>query len=375
MFVFNEERLKYLLEKIKLLLDEKINKGQIAVKPAVQGTAGLTVIAAGVTPSGSQIALDDPRIKDNVQVGDIVVLVDGVLSEENLTRPEKDILEDLVANGGLIKFLKQRMDCDGLEIITNNDYQFRQVDATNPLLESILYIINDGPVTALLLEGYAKQEDVDLLNENKQDKEIGTIQAGTSFTIISADLIPSDNEIAADDPRIKHFIDNNTVSIGDTVDLTYKVLTEENYTEEYDKALESLKGKDILLKSYVIDNLESNNGEVPLSANQGKVLKEEYLDSIKYKYINEADFNDDIDNDEINYHISDAPVAYGLDAEQVEMLSAAYAHIFIDNDSKYAQKSEISMAKVNNKGQSFNSLAERLIDIDNKLQTLLDFYN
>ena len=63
--MFNEERLEYLLTKIKLLLDEKVNKAQIAVKPAVPGTAGLAVIAAGATPSGSQIALDDPRIKDN----------------------------------------------------------------------------------------------------------------------------------------------------------------------------------------------------------------------------------------------------------------------------------------------------------------------
>ena len=113
-----------------------------------------------------------------------------------------------------------------------------------------------------------------------------------------------------------------------------------------------------------------------MSANQGRALKEDFLDNIKYQFINEADFNEDMMNDnEINYHIIDAPVAYGLDAEQVEMLSVAYGHTFIDNDSKYAQRSEVNMAKTNNKGQSFSSLAERLIDIDNKLQTLLDFYN
>ena len=77
----------------------------------------------------------------------------------------------------------------------------------------------------------------------------------------------------------------------------------------------------------------------------------------------------------INYQVSDAPIVYGLDAEQVEMLCAAYSHTFIDTDTKYASQSEIARAKVNNKGQSFASLAERLIDIDNKLKTLLDFYN
>ena len=149
MFVFNEERLEYLLAKIKLLLDEKVNKAQIAVKPAVQGTAGLTVIADGSTPAGSQIALDDPRISDDVQEGDTVILVDGVLSQESLTKPEKDILAELIDNGGIIEFLKQRLDCDGLEIITNSEYKIRQVDPDNPLLESKLYIINDGPITAL----------------------------------------------------------------------------------------------------------------------------------------------------------------------------------------------------------------------------------
>ena len=255
----------------------------------------------------------------------------------------------------------------------------RQLGQGDPLLKTKLYIINDGPIATLLLNGYAKQEDVDRLNENKKDKEAAKVVAGSSLTIISTDLEPGDNEISADDPRIKDFIDNGDVRIGDTIDIKYKKLTEENYTEEHDIALEALKvnnADSFLIKTDIVTNLESDAANLALSANQGKILEKEYLNSIKYKYIDNADFNEDMSNDNtINYQVSNAPIAYGLDAEQVEMLCAAYSHTFIDTDTKYASQSEIARAKVNNKGQVFASLAERLIDIDNKLKTLLDFYN
>jgi hypothetical protein len=249
----------------------------------------------------------------------------------------------------------------------------------DPLLESKLYIINDGPITALLIDGYAKQEDVDNLNEKKKDKEVAKVVAGNSLLIVTSDLEPGDGEISVDDPRIKDLVDKGDFSAGDRINITYKGLTEENYTEEYDMAIENLKDKgldSLLFKADVVDNLETSEARKALSANKGKELKEEYLDNIKYKYINNADLSEDNSNDNTtNYQVSDAPIAYGLDAEQVEMLCAAYSHTFIDTDTKYASQSEIARALVNNKGQSFASLAERLIDIDNKLKTLLDFYN
>jgi hypothetical protein len=205
------------------------------------------------------------------------------------------------------------------------------------------------------------------------------VAPGTSLQIVTPDLKPGDNEISADDPRIKDLVNSGTLSAGDYINITYKVLTEENYTEEHDIALEALKAKglnSLLFKTDVVNNLESDATTSALSANQGKELKEDYLDSIKYKYINNAELSEDKSNDNtINYQVSDAPIAYGLDAEQVEMLCAAYSHTLIDTDTKYASQSEIARALVNNKGQSFASLAERLIDIDNKLKTLLDFYN
>ena len=47
---------------------------------------------------------------------------------------------------------------------------------------------------------------------------------------------------------------------------------------------------DRIICDAIVDNLESEKIDFPLSANQGKILKEEYLDSMKHIYLTEAEY-------------------------------------------------------------------------------------
>jgi hypothetical protein len=210
-----------------------------------------------------------------------------------------------------------------------------------------------------------------------------------------------------------------------------KVLSEMNFTEEDKAFLDELLAEGIdnlLFKDDIINNLESDAADKVLSAKQGKILKEDYLDSMKHIYLTEAEYaalmpvtidaagsltvketvadssteisiDDDVIiwnnkallkagselikiDDKINlgedqreqdvvYHITDAEELYGLTEEQLDHLKIAYEHTFIDLDSKYASLGEVARARADANGNSFSSLADRLLAIDNIIDTLL----
>ena len=252
--------------------------------------------------------------------------------------------------------------------------------SSNPLLENNIYIVNaDGNNNkTILIYNYADKEELEPLEEEKQDKEVLRVVNGTQYKIVDADSIPNENEISADDIRIKDLVDAGRFSIGDYIDITVKVLTEENFTEEFSKIIESIKSKNInniLFKNMVVNNLESNNTDLPLSANQGRILKEDYLDNIKFKHVDMANYSEATDSDDVNHQVKNAPVLYGLDAEQIEMLRIAYMHTFINTDEKYASKDEISDSKTNRQGTTFATLTERINDIERKLKEIKNHYN
>ena len=116
MFAFNEEKLKYLLEKLKFQLDKKADKLQIAKKVAAGTPDALVVVDAN--PGDGQIAIDDPRLNGSgAIVGDSVSLLDGVLSQANLTLDEKALLKDIIEQGGFEEIINKRLDSHSLVFI------------------------------------------------------------------------------------------------------------------------------------------------------------------------------------------------------------------------------------------------------------------
>jgi hypothetical protein len=85
---------------------------------------------------------------------------------------------------------------------------------------------------------------------------------------------------------------------------------------------------------------------------------------------NKVTITDDREDDVV-YHITDAEELYGLTEEQLDHLKIAYEHTFIDLDSKYANLGEVARARADANGNSFASLADRLLAIDNIIDTLL----
>ena len=94
MFAFNEEKLRYLLEKLKFQLDKKADKLQIAKKVAAGTPDALVVVDAN--PGDGQIAIGDPRLVGSGAVeGDYVNIVQKGLSTNDFTNEDKQKLQDI----------------------------------------------------------------------------------------------------------------------------------------------------------------------------------------------------------------------------------------------------------------------------------------
>ena len=418
MFTFNEDMLAYLLRKLQFEIDKKVDKEQYIKELVKDNSGSIEVVADDTDPFDEEtmIKLSDAQaLLPDLVVGDIVnaVYEDKQLSEAVFTDKEKEFLNQIIANGGLgdVKF----------ELMSVGDYEIAEGAGT--LDPDIVYIVSNDANKAITIYNYATQEDLEL----KQDKEkfIGRVEAGGLEVVADGDVTDANTQIAVSDARIV----GEGFAVGERISLEKeKVLSEANLTEEKDALLDKLleEGFDnILFKEDVVDSLESDIADVPLSANQGKILKEEYLDNIKHEYVTVAEYaalldvvvdvagakavvenataegqisiNDDIivwknkalersggtlikvgdkvnitDNrvQDVTYHITDADVLYGLTEDQVDQLKVAYEHTFIDLDNLYASRKEVYEAKVSKGGKSFTSLANRLFDIDETLEFL-----
>jgi hypothetical protein len=353
---------------------------------------------------------------------------DKQLSAEVFTPQEKAILAEILAAGSLNELINSRLDGMTLDIISSADYA--GLEAAGTLDPDKLYIVSDESIKAINLDGYAKQEDVEELKELKQDKEtyIGRVETGGLTVVADGAVADANTQIEISDTRIagEGFVEGEMISLEKP-----KVLSEMNFTEEDKAFLDELLAEGIdnlLFKDDIINNLESDAADKVLSAKQGKILKEDYLDSMKHIYLTEAEYaalmpvtidaagsltvketvadssteisiDDDVIiwnnkallkagselikiNDKINlgedqrgqdvvYHITDAEELYGLTEEQLEHLKIAYEHTFIDLDTKYADLGEVVRARADANGNSFASLADRLLAIDNIIDTLL----
>ena len=432
MFTFNEDRLAYLLSKLQVEINKKVDKDKYVKEAAINANGAFVVVDDNTDPfdKNSMIKLSDIQsVIPDVAVGAKVnaIFEDKQLSAEVFTPKEKAMLAEILDAGSLEDLINNRLDGMTLDVISSADYA--ALEAAGNLEQDKLYIVSDETIKAINLDGFVKQENVDKLEELKQDKEtyIGRVEEN-GLEVVET-VTDANTQIAINDERI----DGKGFELGEKISLKKpKVLSEMDFTEEDKAFLDSLieDMDNLLSKDDVVDSLDPTDEEKdkPLSANQGKILKEEYLDSMKHIYLTEVEYaalmpvtinpagaltvvetvtnssteisiDDDIiiwnnkalskagselikvgdkinlgedsREDDVVYHITDAEELYGLTEEQLEHLKIAYEHTFIDLDSKYADISEVARARSDANGNSFASLADRLLAIDGIIDTLL----
>ena len=381
MFAFNEEKLKYLLEKLKFQLDKKADKLQIAKKVAAGTPDALVVVDAN--PGDGQIAIDDPRLNGSgAIVGDSVSLLDGVLSQANLTLDEKALLKDIIEQGGFEEIINKRLDSHSLVFINPAGYQ--NLVASGSVEEGKIYIVvdDDNPEPVINIASYVTQEQIEEIANKKIDKAtyIGRVDENTegALKVVASGAVADDTkEIAIDDSRIANegFVEGEFIHLEKPM-----VLSETNYDDKEHEAVQKLKeigSENFLTVNDIADNLTTddsvdNHERLVLSANQGRILEQEYLDQKKNVYLTQAEF-DALAEEAPNtiYHITDAEPLIGLTEEQVEMLNKACAHTYIDYSMLYASRDEVYNARKNKNGTSFRTLSERLDAIENILLEII----
>ena len=252
MFVFDSETLRHLLEQIKVQIDKKVDIEQYAIKAEETDDDALIV--------GTDIQLNDPLIEDlvakgvSVNTGDKVLIKYKVLSEANYTQKEKEVVQEILEHGGLEEMLDSRLDGLDLEVVTKEE--FATLSDNNNLDVNKLYIVTDKDVTALEIDNYVTKEEYNELAALKVDK--------VTYTNSS----------------------NETVE---------KVLSTNDFTEVYKTIVDFIAEKGgiegLVTDDEVIDALDSDVIDNPLSANQGRILKEEYLGNMKHQYISQEDYS------------------------------------------------------------------------------------
>ena len=333
MFVFDSETLRHLLEQIKVQIDKKVNIEQYAIKAEETDDSALIV--------GTDIQLNDPLIEDlvakgvSVNTGDKVLIKYKVLSEANYTQKEKEVVQEILEHGGLEEMLDSRLDGLDLEVVTKEE--FATLSDNSDLDVNKLYIVTDKDVTALEIDNYVTKEEYDELAALKVDKVT--------------------------------YINSND----ETVE---KVLSTNDFTEVYKTIVDFIAEKGgiegLVINDEVINSLDSDAVDNPLSANQGRVLKEEYLGNMKHQYISQEDYSSLEEKEEdVVYHIEDAETLYGLTEEQMMHLKAAYEFSLRDLAQNYAKREEVYQARRNLDGRFFSSLSERLFALDDLANTIV----
>ena len=411
MFLFDNEQLKYLLNKLKVQLDNKVNKEQYISSIEKNTNGSLTIVADETDPLdvATQITLSEANklnASDNVvlNINDKVepTYSDKVLSDAIFTEEEKEALKYILEKGSIEEILNDKLYDYNIVVLDQEEYEAADKDYF-----SNLYIIVDSdedgneklPVQ-LELDKLLRIDDFNTLVESKVDKEILSVEIAADGTheIVADDEEPFDfsTMIKVSDPALNGL----TVNVGDKVNvLEEKVLTDFNYTEKDNDIVELMKdlgAENLLTESDIvssfpidIDNVDDNGDPLPeeqrkvLAATLGEELEVNYLSGKKYRYISQAEYDalfdedgnfigeSDPDNKDVVYRIIDSEELFGLSEEQMLVLKSAYEHSLIDESSIYASSQEIYDARRSVNGIFYNSLSERLLNIDNMIKEIM----
>ena len=255
MFVFNNERLQYLLEKLKLQFDNKLDKKQYGIIVQDSSNGGLKVVN-GTPTNNTEISLADAQLlNSNVQAGNFIEVKDKGLVEVELTPEEKELLQNLL-NEDIEEKLNNRLDNSTLAVMTQAEF-----DALGTLDENKIYIVTDSD-KAIFVNDYLSEEDLVLFN-NKVDKKEGAIQVEAD----GAGVFPADSlEVVADNvtPTNEQIKLANALLLYDRAEVGMhilkqdKVLSEVIYEQSDDDLINELLDKNLdeaLVVNDIADNL------------------------------------------------------------------------------------------------------------------------
>lgn len=298
---FDEETLKYFLKKIKEQLDKKHSREYFLVQ-VDENTEGALIVGTH--------NIDQKLVAESgFETGTPVVIKERIMLEIDFTNEEKQAISYFVERDGSVNEIDERLANFKFDVIDPGDFNSKAiVDELDP---NTFYIIS-----------------------NNADEE------GASHVAFIDDI--------STQSMLQNFIDGKV----DKVDGLS--LSDVDFTETYQRVLDNINAKqgDVITSEDIVDALDSDATNKPLSANQGKVLRTEYFGDHQFLY----------------EELSDDNMIYGLTEDQVNMLQQAYYHSIIDPSEEYASLQEIYDARFN----LDNTVEKNLNDRINKLESRLN---
>ena len=300
-FEFDETTLSYFLSKIKEQLDKKYSREYFLVE-VDEDTEGALIIGTHDI---------DPVLEaeSGFKTGTSVLIKERIMLEIDFTNEEKQAISYFVEQDGAASEIDDRLANFKFEVIDPGDFLSR-------------YIVSDlDPKTFYII---SKNADIE----------------GASHVAFINDISTKS--------MLQNFIDTKV----DKVD--GRELSDVDFIEEYQRILDDIiaKKNELIMSKDIVDALDNEAIDKPLSANQGNVLRTEYFDDHQFEYED----------------LSDDNVVYGLTEEQVNMLQQAYCHTFIDPAEEYASLQEVYNARFN----LDNTVERTLKDRINKLEARLN---
>lgn len=298
MYAFNDETLKYLLNKIKDQLDKKQSKQQYLMKVSPDEEGALII--------GTDVIDEELVNASGLSNGTTVLVKEMIMTEINFTLEEKQALSSSSSASSQQNLLEERLAGNTFSLMTIDDFNFEK--AVNGLESDILYIVSND------------------------------INSERSIIVTIDDYIKERTEL-------KEFDDTKVNKVEG------KQLSQIDFTDERKSILDDINTDALLFAESIIDDLSSDSSSSALSANQGRLLKDEYLGGYGLEYV------------EPEEHV------YGLSESQLKMLGETYSNSFTITDDKFASKKEIYDARKNSEGKSFDTLYNRINDLESHLRS------
>lgn len=312
-FEFDEETLKYFLGKIKERIDEKQSREYYLVEvPA--GTENALIVG--------EDDIDPELIEESgIEVNKSVLIKERFMLEIEFTQEEKEAISYFLESDSAESEIDDRLAGFNFDVMDPDEFSVESIKET--LDPNTFYIIS-------------KNADI----------------ADASHVAFIKDILTSDG--------LQTFIDTKVNKVEG------KTLSEVDFTEDYKEMLDSIDTKKLIMNKDIKDSLESNETDKVLSANQGNVLRVDYMGDHQFEYVD------------------DCEEIYGLTQKQVDMLVKAYTYTFVDPDQEYASLKEVSDARLNQESIYYRTLKERIDEIEARLnhammnvdlmEDVIDFY-
>lgn len=312
-FEFDEETLKYFLGKIKERIDEKQSREYYLVEvPA--GTEGALIVGTH--------DIDPELIEESgIEINKSVLIKERFMLEIEFTQEEKEAISYFLESDGAESEIDDRLAGFNFDVMDPDEFSVESIKET--LDPNTFYIIS-------------KNADI------KDASHVAFIK----------DILTSDG--------LQTFIDTKVNKVEG------KTLSEVDFTEDYKEMLDSIDTKKLIMNKDIKDSLESNKTDKVLSANQGNVLRVDYMGDHQFEYVD------------------DCEEIYGLTQKQVNMLSKAYNYTFMDPMQECASLKEVADARLNQENKYHRNLKDRIDEIEARLkhammnvdlmEDVIDFY-